>query len=123
MFNKTNENVAAAKGLRGMSRKTKWVALGVAGAMFFGGGAAVGTTLPDPKASDAYVALAADVESVEAELGATENDYTALEEDYETLSSGIEEREAVLNNGNRMLLKRSRRSPMPRTRSQKRKRL
>lgn len=95
MFNETNENVAAAKGLRGMSRKTKWIALGVAAAVLFGGGAAVGTTLPDPRASDAYVALDAHAETVEVELDAAENDYAVLEEDHETLSSGIEEREAA----------------------------
>lgn len=66
----------------------------IAAVVLFGGGIAAGTQLSDPKASDVYVALAADKAAVEGERDVALSDFASLEGRYNTLRSGIAEREA-----------------------------
>lgn len=58
------------------------------------GAAAVGTTLPDPKSSDAYAALAGEKTVVEGERDAARSGYDSVKSKYDTLQNGIAAREA-----------------------------
>lgn len=58
------------------------------------GATAVGTTLPDPKSSDAYAALAGEKASVESERDSAKSSYESMKSKYDTLESGIAAREA-----------------------------
>ncbi|MGY2746284.1 hypothetical protein [Arthrobacter sp. UYCu723] len=54
----------------------------------------IGTTLPDPKSSDAYVALAGEKASVESDRDAAKSSYESMKSKYDTLQNGIAAREA-----------------------------
>ncbi|MGO4230187.1 hypothetical protein AB4Y72_15105 [Arthrobacter sp. YAF34] len=58
------------------------------------GAAAVGTTLTDPKSSEAYVALAGEKASVESERDSAKSSYESMKSKYDTLQNGITDREA-----------------------------
>ena len=58
------------------------------------GATAVGTTLPDPKSSDAYAALAGEKASVESERDSAKSSYESMKSKYDTLQNGIAGREA-----------------------------
>ena len=58
------------------------------------GATAIGTTLPDPKSSDAYAALAGEKASVESERDSAESSYDSMKSKYDTLQNGIAAREA-----------------------------
>jgi hypothetical protein len=55
---------------------------------------AVGTTLPDPKSSDAYAALAGEKRAVEAERDSAKSSYESMKSKHDTLQNGIAAREA-----------------------------
>lgn len=61
------------------------------------GGTALGTTLPDPKASDAYRALADARAGAESERDSIRSDYDSLKSDYGTLQAGMAEKEAKVS--------------------------
>ncbi|GAA1346964.1 hypothetical protein [Arthrobacter roseus] len=84
--------------------RTNWIAGGVAGMVLLGSGIALGTTLPDPTASEQYSALSADMADLEAERAdlesekaAVESDYTELEGEHDTLTSELDDRTAALD--------------------------
>lgn len=79
------------------SRRSRWIALGVAGAVLLGGGMSLGTTLPDPKSSEAYVALAAAKKSVESDRDTSLSKYGSLKTQYDALSAGIAGRESAVS--------------------------
>lgn len=58
------------------------------------GSAAVGTTLPDPKSSEAYAALVGEKASVESERDSAKSNYESMKSKYDTLQNGITDREA-----------------------------
>ncbi|WP_427007328.1 hypothetical protein [Pseudarthrobacter sp. H2] len=58
------------------------------------GAVAVGTTLPDPKSSDAYAALAGEKSAVEGERDSAKSSYDSVKSKYDTLQNGISAREA-----------------------------
>ena len=58
------------------------------------GATAVGTTLPDPKSSDAYAALAGEKASVESERDSAKSSYESMKSKYDTLENGMAAREA-----------------------------
>lgn len=58
------------------------------------GATAVGTTLPDPKNSDAYVALAGEKSAVESERDSSKASYTSMKSKHDTLQNGMAAREA-----------------------------
>lgn len=58
------------------------------------GAVGLGTTLPDPKASDAYAALAGDKASVESERDSVKSSYESMKSKYDTLQNGMAAREA-----------------------------
>ena len=58
------------------------------------GATAIGTTLPDPKSSEAYVALAGEKASVESERDSAKSSYESMKSKYDTLQNGITDREA-----------------------------
>jgi hypothetical protein len=58
------------------------------------GATAVGTSLPDPKSSEAYVALAGEKSSVESERDSAKSSYESMKAKYDTLQNGIADREA-----------------------------
>ncbi|KRE46002.1 hypothetical protein ASG92_11220 [Arthrobacter sp. Soil736] len=70
-------------------------ALGVLVAVaLLAGGTALGTTLPDPKASDAYRSLADARAGAESERDTLRSDYDSLKSDYEALQAGMADKEA-----------------------------
>lgn len=66
----------------------------VAALALLAGATAVGTTLPDPKSSEAYVALAGEKASVESERDSAKSSYESMKSKYDTLQNGITAREA-----------------------------
>jgi hypothetical protein len=62
--------------------------------VLLGGGMALGTTLPDPKTSEAYTALAGEKDTVESERDAAKSSYSALKTKYDTLENGMAARES-----------------------------
>ncbi|MDQ0869168.1 hypothetical protein QFZ70_001641 [Arthrobacter sp. V1I9] len=58
------------------------------------GATAVGTTLPDPKSSDAYRALAGEKATVESDRDSAKSNYESMKSKYDTLQNGITAREA-----------------------------
>jgi hypothetical protein len=58
------------------------------------GALGIGATLPDPKSSDAYVALAGEKAAVESERDAAKSNYESMKSKYDTLQNGIAAREA-----------------------------
>jgi hypothetical protein len=91
---RANTNVQAGK--PGNRKKLKTAAVVVTGVVLFSGGIATGMALEDPKASDEYAAIAADLSSVESERDGLTEDYEDLRDGYETLSDEIEGREAEI---------------------------
>lgn len=67
---------------------------GVAVVALLAGATAIGTTLPDPKSSDAYAALAGEKASVESERDSAKSRYASMKSKYDTLQNGIAGREA-----------------------------
>ena len=61
------------------------------------GATAVGTTLPDPKASEAYAVLAGEKASVESERDSAKSSYESMKSKYDTLQNGIAGREAKVS--------------------------
>ena len=58
------------------------------------GATAVGTTLPDPKSSEAYAALAGEKASVESERDSAKSSYESMKSKYDALENGMVAREA-----------------------------
>lgn len=58
------------------------------------GALGIGTTLPDPKSSDAYAALAGEKASVESDRDSAKSSYASMKSKYDTLQNGIAAREA-----------------------------
>ncbi|WP_426978236.1 hypothetical protein ACQCSU_03150 [Pseudarthrobacter sp. O4] len=58
------------------------------------GALGIGTTLPDPKSSDAYVALAGEKASVESDRDSAKSSYESMKSKYDTFQNGIAAREA-----------------------------
>lgn len=77
-------------------RKRRIIAT-VAAVALLVGATAVGTTLPDPKASDAYAALAAEKASVESERDSAMSSYESMKSKHDTLQNGIAGREAKVS--------------------------
>jgi len=77
--------------------KGKWIAISVAAAVLLVGGGAVGYSLPDPKASDAYVALDKQKSAAEAQRDSARSDYDGLKTKYDTLLGGITSRENTVS--------------------------
>lgn len=83
MFNNTSG--------RGGKRR---LAIALSAAALFAGGTWLGSTLPDPTASDQYVALDGAKTAVESDLKSLQSEYESLNAKYITLEDGIEERES-----------------------------
>ncbi|MCB5275858.1 hypothetical protein BJG92_03412 [Arthrobacter sp. SO5] len=58
------------------------------------GALGIGTTLPDPKSSKAYVALAGEKAAAESDRDSVKSDYDSMKSKYDTLQNGIAAREA-----------------------------
>ncbi len=78
--------------------------MGVAGTVLLGSGVALGTTLPDPTASEEYIALSSDMSDLaseksdlESEKSSLESDYSELEDEHNTLTSELDDRTAALD--------------------------
>jgi len=82
---------ASEKGKPGRKRR---IFAAVAALALLAGAAAVGTTLPDPKSSEAYAALAGEKASVESERDSAKSSYESMKSKYDTLQNGISDREA-----------------------------
>ena len=82
---------ASEKGKPGRKRR---IFATVAVLALLAGAAAVGTTLPDPKSSEAYAALAGEKASVESERDSAKSNYESMKSKYDTLQNGISDREA-----------------------------
>lgn len=82
---------SAAPGKPGRKKRIATVLVAVA---LLGGAAAVGSALPDPKASDAYVALAGEKSSLDGELASAKSSYASLKSKYDALENGMASREA-----------------------------
>lgn len=87
------EQVAAATK---PSRK-KGILLATAAVLLLAGGVAFGTILPDPKASDAYTALADEKATVEIERDAALSSYASVKGKYDSLQGGIVARESKVS--------------------------
>lgn len=74
-------------------RKKRILAAGAA-VVLLAGGVALGTVLPDPKASDAYKSLAAEKSVVETERNAALSSYASMKGKYDTLEKGMASRES-----------------------------
>lgn len=74
-------------------RKRRIIAA-VAAIALLAGATAVGTTLPDPKASDAYAALVGEKATVESERDSAKSSYESMKSKHDTLQNGIAAREA-----------------------------
>ncbi|TYC98640.1 hypothetical protein FQ377_10025 [Arthrobacter echini] len=82
--------------------RSKGLILGALAALaLLGGAVGLGTTLPDPTMSDAYLELEddrdelrAERDGLQAEYNAVEGQYDAVRADYDALSGDIEDREA-----------------------------
>lgn len=70
-------------------RKLAWYWVAGAAALLFVGGTVLGTTIPDPKKSDAYVALQSEKDGVAGQL-------TSLQGRFDSLAAGIKGREAAV---------------------------
>lgn len=96
MFN-TNTSHAGGGASAAEPRKprgTKRILTVVAVLALLAGAAVFGSTLPDPKESAAYAALAGEKASVEAERETAKSDYQALQAKYNALESGMAARES-----------------------------
>jgi hypothetical protein len=69
--------------------RKKSILTAVAAVALLAGGTAVGTLLPDPKTSEAYVSLAGAKTTVEAERDASKSSYDSLKSRYDTLQNGM----------------------------------
>lgn len=58
------------------------------------GATVFGSSLPDPKASEAYVALAGEKASAESERDSAKSDYSGLKTKYDALENGMAARES-----------------------------
>ncbi|WP_018773320.1 hypothetical protein [Arthrobacter sp. 131MFCol6.1] len=58
------------------------------------GAVGIGTTLPDPKSSDAYKALAGEKATVESDRDSAKASYESMKAKYDTLQNGMAAREA-----------------------------
>ncbi|WP_259678334.1 hypothetical protein [Arthrobacter oryzae] len=61
------------------------------------GATAVGTTLPDPKSSDAYRSLEGEKSAVESERDSAKSSYESMKSKHDTLQNGIAAREAKVS--------------------------
>ncbi|QDW29980.1 hypothetical protein FFF93_009520 [Arthrobacter sp. KBS0702] len=75
-------------------RRTKRILAAVAAVAILAGAAAFGSTLPDPKASDAYATLAGEKASVESERDSAKSDFASLKTKYDSLEGGMATRES-----------------------------
>ncbi|MCZ2402038.1 hypothetical protein IV498_02275 [Paenarthrobacter sp. Z7-10] len=80
----------------GTSKRKKWAAIAVAGALLLAAGGAVGYTMPDPKASDAYRALDTVKSSAVADRDSARSSYDSIKGRYDTLLNGISDRETAV---------------------------
>ncbi|MET3206218.1 UNVERIFIED_ORG: hypothetical protein ABIB21_003037 [Arthrobacter sp. UYEF13] len=85
-----------AAGTPKRSRK-KGTLLATAAVVLLAGGVAFGTVLPDPKASDAYTALADEKATVEIERDAALSSYSSVKGKYDSLQGGITTRESKVS--------------------------
>ncbi|WP_251045760.1 hypothetical protein [Arthrobacter sp. ISL-5] len=74
------------------SRKKRVLGVLVAVALL-AGGTALGSTFPDPKASDAYRSLADARAGAESERDSIRSGYDSIKSDYETLQAGMADKE------------------------------
>lgn len=75
-------------------RRGKQVLGLLAAVVLLAGATAFGTTLPDPKSSDEYMALADAKAGAESERDSIRSNYDSVKSDYETLQAGLAEKEA-----------------------------
>lgn len=92
-FKDVLHEAASSSGQAKPARKRRIFA-GAAVVALLAGATAIGTTLPDPKSSDAYAALAAEKATVESERDSAESSYASMKSKYDTLQNGIAGREA-----------------------------
>lgn len=78
------------------SRK-KRILVATAAVVLLAGGVTFGTILPDPKASDAYAALADEKATVEIERDAALSSYASVKGKYDSLQGGIVARESKVS--------------------------
>jgi hypothetical protein len=90
----TSESEAEPKASAPKRSGKKRLLVVTAAVVLLGTGIAFGTVLPDPKASEAYTALAGEKETVETERDAALSSYASVKEKYDTLQNGIASREA-----------------------------
>ncbi|MCO4251454.1 hypothetical protein [Pseudarthrobacter raffinosi] len=93
-FSEPEAQPAAAAPKR--SRK-KHILQATAAVVLLAGGVAFGTILPDPKASDAYAALADEKATVEIERDAALSSYASVKGKYDSLQGGITDRESKVS--------------------------
>ncbi|XAS62767.1 hypothetical protein VUN84_10510 [Micrococcaceae bacterium Sec5.8] len=76
--------------------RKKRALLAVAAIALLAGGTVLGTTLPDPRSSDAYVALAGEEAAAKSERDSAQSNYQSVKSKYDTLQNGNAAREAKL---------------------------
>ncbi|MCB5281886.1 MULTISPECIES: hypothetical protein [unclassified Arthrobacter] len=76
--------------------RKKRALLAVAAIALLAGGTVLGTTLPDPRSSDAYLALAGEEAAAKSERDSAQTDYQSMKSKYDTLQNGNAAREAKL---------------------------
>ncbi|MET3945996.1 hypothetical protein ABIB49_000682 [Arthrobacter sp. UYCu512] len=76
--------------------RKKRVLLAVAAIALLAGGTVLGTTLPDPRSSDAYLALAGEEAAAKSERDSAQSNYQSMKSKYDTLQNGNAAREAKL---------------------------
>lgn len=74
--------------------RKKRILLASAAVVLLAGGVTLGTALPDPKASEAYVSLANEKSTVEIERDAALSSYATLKGKFDTLERGMASRES-----------------------------
>lgn len=78
-------------------RRKKRILQAAAAVVLLAGGVALGTVLPDPKTSDAYMALADEKGTVEMERDAALSSYASVKGKYDSLQNGITDRESKVS--------------------------
>ncbi|WP_426995997.1 hypothetical protein [Pseudarthrobacter sp. N5] len=67
--------------------RKKRILVGVAAIVLLAGGTAIGTTLPDPKSSEAYVAMSGEKKAAESERDSVKSSYDSVKSKYDTLQN------------------------------------
>lgn len=90
------ESAGTGKSPRRTGRKKQVLGVLLTGVLV-AGGTTFGTTLPDPKASEAYRSMADEKAGAESERDSLRSDYDSLKSDYAVLQSGIADKEAKVH--------------------------